>query len=155
MSDVSEATFHPELGRPAVILLVEDSPSDVTMTMAALSACHIVNEIHLARDGEEAIAFLRRTGPHRGAPRPDLIFLDLNLPKKDGREVLAEVKADPDLRSVPVIVLTSSVAPNDIARAYDLHANAYVAKPVTFDGFLATIRGIEDFWLGVARLPGS
>ncbi len=135
------------------ILLVEDSPSDVAMTIEALREGRILNRVHVAKDGELAMAFLRREAPYGDAPRADLIILDLNLPKKDGLEVLNEVKTDDDLKTIPVIVLTTSSAGADILSSYQLHANAYVTKPVGFEPFLAAIRGIEDFWLTLVRLP--
>jgi CheY-like chemotaxis protein len=109
--------------------------------------------VHVATDGEVAMAFLRRQGPYADAPRPDLILLDLNMPRMDGREVLREVKADPSLKAIPVVVLTTSAAEADILKSYELHANAYVTKPVAFDAFLSAVRGIEDFWLALVHLP--
>ena len=141
------------LGRPIQILLVEDSPADRAMTVEALRGGRIINELSTAADGEIAMAFLRREDPFTDAPRPDLIILDLNLPRKDGREVLAEVKADADLKSIPVIVLTTSSAGSDILQMYRLQAAAYVTKPVGFDAFLQAVAGIEDFWLSLVRLP--
>ena len=155
MTSLSPAqVLNPSLGRPVQILLVEDSPSDVTMTLAALREGRICNAVHVVRDGDDAMAFLRHEPGMDGSPRPDLIILDLNLPKKDGREVLQEVKADEELRSIPVVILTTSTAEADIARSYDLHANSYITKPVGFEPFLEIVRGIEDFWLSVVRLPG-
>ncbi|HZP15698.1 MAG TPA: response regulator [Nocardioides sp.] len=145
--------LNPELGRPIHILLVEDSPSDVLMTVAALREGRIANEMHTVGDGEAAMDFLRRQGEYADAPRPDLILLDLNLPKKDGREVLEEVKADEAFKTIPVVVLTTSTAEGDILHTYEHHANAYVTKPVGFEAFLGAIRGIEDFWLSLVRLP--
>lgn len=142
-----------DLGRPIQILLVEDSPSDVAMTIEAMREGRILNEMHVVGDGELAMRFLRREDPYTSAPRPDLIILDLNLPKKDGREVLEEVKSDDDLKTIPVVVLTTSSAEADILRSYQLHANSYVSKPVGFEPFLAAVRGIEDFWLSLVRLP--
>ena len=138
--------------RPAHILLVEDSPSDVAMTVAALREGRIANDMHVAGDGEEALDYLFRRGEFRDAQRPDLILLDLNLPKKDGREVLAEVKADDNLKVIPVVVLTTSAAESDVLRMYKLHANSYITKPVGFEQFLAAIQHIEDFWLSLAQL---
>lgn len=146
-------SLNPDLGRPIQILLVEDSPSDVAMTIEALREGRIINQMHVAEDGEIAMAFLHREGQYAKAPRPDLIILDLNLPKKDGREVLEEVKTDEDLKAIPVVVLTTSSAEADIMRSYKLHANSYVTKPVGFEPFLAAVRGIEDFWLSLVRLP--
>jgi two-component system, chemotaxis family, response regulator Rcp1 len=142
-----------DLGRPVQILLVEDSPSDVAMTIAALREGRIINQLHVAEDGEVAMAFLRRQPPHGDAPRPDLIVLDLNMPRKDGREVLDEVKNDSDLQTIPVVVLTTSAAEADILQSYKLHANAYVTKPVGFEPFLAAVRSIEDFWVSLVQLP--
>lgn len=139
--------------RPAQILLVEDSPSDVALTLAALREGHIANEVHIARDGEQAMEFLHQTGAYAQAPFPDLVLLDLNLPRMDGREVLAEMKSDERLRVIPVVVLTTSTADADVHRVYEAHANAFVSKPVEFDAFFAAIRGIEDFWLTLVRLP--
>jgi len=141
------------LGRPVQVLLVEDSPSDAAMTIEAMHEGRIVNQVHVATDGEMAMAFLRRQGPFADAPRPDLILLDLNLPRMDGREVLREVKDDPILKTIPVIVLTTSAAEEDILKSYELHANAYVTKPVAFEAFFSAVRGIEDFWLALVHLP--
>ena len=139
--------------RPIEILLVEDSPSDTQLTIEALNEGKLRNRLNNVEDGVQAMQFLRRQGPYAGAPRPDLIMLDLNLPRKDGREVLAELKADAELKSIPVVVLTSSRAEQDILRAYDLHANCYITKPVDFDQFISMIRSIEAFWLFVVTLP--
>lgn len=136
------------------ILLVEDNPGDVRLTREALRDAKMLNELHVVADGVEALAFLRREPPHTAAPRPDLILLDLNLPKMDGREVLSAIKSSPDLRSIPVVVLTSSGAEEDVARSYDLHANCYVRKPVELQSFLNVVRTIDDFWVSVVRLPG-
>lgn len=141
------------VGRPVDILLVEDSPSDVAMTIAALREGRVANELHVVTDGDQALAFLRCEPPYAERRRPDLVLLDLNLPKKDGREVLAEIKGDDGLKAIPVVVLTTSAAESDVLRSYELHANAYVTKPVGVDGFFAAIRSIEDFWLSVVRLP--
>ena len=140
-------------GKPIEILLVEDNPGDVRLTQEALRDGKVRNHIHVAADGVEALAFLRREGKFADALRPDVILLDLNLPKKDGREVLAEIKTDPDLRRIPVVVLTTSEAEEDILRAYNLYANAYVAKPVDLDKFIAVVKSIEDFWLEIVKLP--
>ena len=145
--------LNPDVGRPIQILLVEDSPSDAAMTIEALHEGQIINQVHVATDGEVAMAFLRKQGTYADALRPDLILLDLNLPRMDGREVLREVKADPSLATIPVVVLTTSAAEADILEAYKLHANAYVTKPVSFGAFLAAVRGIEDFWLTLVHLP--
>ncbi|MCX5654181.1 MAG: response regulator [Planctomycetota bacterium] len=140
---------------PVEILLIEDSPGDVRLTMEALKEAKVLNNLSVAGDGTEAMAFLKREGAHAKAPRPDMIFLDLNLPKKDGREVLAEIKADPNLRRIPVVVLTTSRNEEDIFRAYDLHANCYITKPVDFKQFLGVVQSIEDFWLTVVKLPAN
>jgi chemotaxis family two-component system response regulator Rcp1 len=151
-------TVHPGDGaqiRPIHILLVEDSPSDAAMTIAALRDGRIVNTLHVATDGEMAMAMLRQEGSYRDTVRPDLIILDLNLPKMDGREVLDQVKNDPELKAIPVVILTSSSSESDIVQSYLLHANSYVTKPVGLDAFLAAVRGIEDFWLSVVQLPAN
>jgi two-component system, chemotaxis family, response regulator Rcp1 len=139
--------------RPIEVLLVEDNPGDVRLTKEALKEGKVSNRLHVAPDGVEALAFLRREGAYADAVRPDLILLDLNLPKKDGREVLQEVKSDPNLRNIPVVVLTSSQAEQDILRAYDLHANCYVSKPVDLDQFITVVKSIETFWFSIVRLP--
>jgi CheY-like chemotaxis protein len=136
------------------VLLVEDDPGDVLMTKEAFEQHKIRNPLHVVADGAEAIRFLRREGEYADAPRPGLVLLDLNLPRKNGREVLAEVKSDPGLRSIPVVVLTTSAAEEDILRSYDLHANAYVTKPVDFSRFMDVIRQIDDFFVSVVKLPG-
>jgi two-component system, chemotaxis family, response regulator Rcp1 len=141
--------------RPVEILLVEDNPGDVRLTREALKEGKVRNNLHVAQDGVEALAFLRREGKHAEAVRPDLILLDLNLPRKDGREVLEEIKADPQLRPIPVVILTSSQAEQDIVRAYDLHANCYVSKPVDLDQFITVVKSIEDFWFAIVKLPPS
>lgn len=141
--------------RPIAILLVEDNPGDARLTMECMREAKVKNKIHVVEDGIEAMAFLRRSGPYSEAPRPDLILLDLNLPKKDGRAVLAEVKADPDLRRIPVVVLTTSRAEEDVLRAYDLHANAYVTKPVDLAQFMKIVAVIDEFWVNVVTLPGK
>lgn len=135
------------------ILLVEDSPSDADLTIEALGDAKILNNLSVVEDGAEAMAFLRREGKYQDAPRPDLILLDLNLPKKDGREVLAEVKSDPDLSTIPVVVLTTSSADEDILRSYQLHANCYVTKPVGFEEFMQIVQSIQMFWLAAVKLP--
>ena len=139
--------------QPGDILLVEDNPSDVYLTEEALRSIGLTSRLHVAYDGIQAMAFLRREGMHAEAPRPDLVLLDLNLPRKDGRRVLEEVKEDPELRRIPVIVLTTSNAPSDIVKCYDLHANCYIVKPVDFDRFETVIRAIEDFWFRFVTLP--
>ena len=136
------------------VLLVEDDDGDVLMTREAFEHHKIRNKLHVVQDGEEALQFLHREGPYADAPRPGLILLDLNLPRRDGREVLAELKADPELRVIPVVVLTTSEAEEDILRSYTLHANAYVSKPVDFDRFIDVIRQIDDFFVTVVKLPG-
>ena len=138
---------------PIEILLVEDNPGDVELTREALHDSKVHMRLSVVNDGVEALAFLKREGPHGGAPRPDLILLDLNLPKKDGRAVLAEIKGDGSLRHIPVVILTSSQAEQDILRAYDLHANCYVTKPVDLDQFITIVRSIEQFWFTVVKLP--
>jgi CheY-like chemotaxis protein len=150
--DTPRQVLHGSLGRPAQILLVEDSPSDVAMTVAALREGHIANDMHVAGDGEEALDYLFRRGEFCDAPRPDLILLDLNLPKKDGCEVLAKVKADDSLKTIPVVVLTTSAAQSDVVRMYRVHANSYITKPVGFEQFLSAVQHIETFWLTLARL---
>ena len=139
--------------RPIEILLVEDSPSDVEFTVEALKEAKIRNHLSIAEDGVQAMEFLHRQGQFTQAPRPDLIMLDLNLPRKDGREVLAELKADDHLKMIPVVVLTTSRAEQDVLRAYELHANCYITKPVDFQQFLNVVRSIESFWLFVVTLP--
>jgi len=138
---------------PIEILLVEDNPGDVELTREALHDSKVHMNLSVVNDGVEALAFLRREEQYAGAPRPDLILLDLNLPKKDGRAVLAEIKQDRTLRHIPVVILTSSQAEQDILRAYDLHANCYVTKPVDFDQFITIVRSIEQFWFTVVKLP--
>lgn len=140
-------------GRLIEILLVEDSPSDTDLTLEALKESKIANHLSMVEDGVQALKFLRRQNGFSEAPRPDLILLDLNLPGKDGREVLAELKADPDLKTIPVVVLTMSRAEADIFRAYELQANCYITKPLDFVQFLDVIRTIEHFWLAVVTLP--
>ncbi|MEJ2853459.1 MULTISPECIES: response regulator [Saccharothrix] len=135
------------------VLLVEDDPGDALMTQEAFEHHKIRNQLHVVRDGVEALEFLRREGRYADAPRPGLILLDLNLPKMDGREVLAQVKADESLRTIPVVVLTTSEAEEDILRSYNLHANAYVTKPVDFDRFIEVVRQIDDFFVTVVKLP--
>ena len=140
---------------PVEILLVEDNPGDVRLTQEALKEGKVYNNLHWAKDGVEALEFLKRQGKHAKAPRPDIILLDLNLPKKDGREVLEEIKADPLLRNIPVVILTSSEAERDIAQAYALHANCYVTKPVDLEKFIHVVQSIDRFWLTVVTLPPS
>ena len=135
------------------ILLIEDNPADVRLTQEALKDAKVKNDLHVVGDGVAGMEFLQRTGEYSEAPRPDLILLDLNLPRKDGREVLEEIKADEDLRRIPVVVLTTSRAEEDVLRSYNLHANCYVTKPVDLDQFIRIVRSIEDFWLTIVRLP--
>jgi CheY-like chemotaxis protein len=135
------------------ILLVEDNPGDVRLTIEALKDGKVHNHLSVASDGVEAMEFLRRLGKFTNAPRPDLILLDLNLPRKDGREVLCEIKADAGLRAIPVVILTTSQAEEDIIRAYNHNANCYITKPVDFDQFMKVVKSIEDFWLTVVKLP--
>ena len=139
--------------KPIEILMVEDNPGDVRLTVEALKEGKVRNKLHVVEDGVEAMAFLRGEGEYADAPRPDLILLDLNLPKKDGREVLAEIKGDPNLRRIPVVVLTISEANEDILKTYDLHANCYVTKPVDLDQFIVVVKSVEDFWLTIVKLP--
>lgn len=140
-------------GYPVEILLVEDNPGDVRLTLEALKEGKVNNKIHVVKDGVEALAFVNQEGAYRDVSLPELILLDLNLPRKDGRQVLAEIKANPRLKHIPVIVLTTSEAKQDIRNAYQLHANCYITKPIDLDQFLNIIRGIEDFWLTVVKLP--
>ena len=139
--------------KPIEILLVEDSPGDVRLTIEALKEAKVANRLSVVEDGVKAMEFVRRQGPYAAAPRPDLILLDLNLPRKDGREVLQEIKSDPDLRRIPLVVLTTSRAKEDVLKAYDLHANCYITKPVDFTRFMEVVRSIEDFWLTIVKLP--
>jgi two-component system, chemotaxis family, response regulator Rcp1 len=140
-------------GMPIEILLVEDNPGDVRLTQEVLREGKMRNTLRVAGDGEEAMAVLRRQGPHADAPRPDVILLDLNLPKKDGRQVLAEIKTDPDLHRIPVVILTTSKAEEDVLKSYDLNANCYITKPVDLDQFIQVVRTIENFWLTIVVLP--
>ena len=135
------------------VLLVEDDPGDVLMTMEAFADYKVANKLTVVSNGEDAIAYMRKQGPYAAVGTPDLVLLDLNLPRRDGREVLLEIKSDPELRRVPVVVLTTSNAEEDILAAYDLHANAYVRKPVDFEQFVAAVRAIDDFYITVVRLP--
>jgi chemotaxis family two-component system response regulator Rcp1 len=135
------------------ILLVEDNPGDVRLTIEALRDAKVANQLHHVANGEEAMEFVRREGSYHDAPRPDLILLDLNLPRKDGREVLQELKSDPQLRRIPVIVLTTSSAERDILQSYDLHANCFITKPLDFSEFISAVRSIQHFWLAIVRLP--
>lgn len=143
------------LGRPANFLLVEDNPGDVRLTQEALKNHKVQNNLYVATDGEEAMAFLRKQGKYKDVPRPDIILLDLNLPRKDGREVLAEIKSEPSLKTIPVVIISSSEAEQDIIKSYNLNANCYVTKPVNFDQFIKVVQSINDFWLTIVKLPGS
>lgn len=140
-------------GQPIEVLLVEDDPGDVLLIREAFEFNKVHNNLHVVSDGEQALAFLRKEGEHADARRPDLVLLDLNLPRKDGREVLAEVKQDPELRTIPIVVLTTSEAEEDVLKSYQLHANAYVTKPVDFERFVSIVRQIDDFFVSVVRLP--
>lgn len=139
--------------RDIEILLVEDSPADIRLTQEALKDGKIRNRLHVVTDGEDAMDFLHRRGEYTDAVRPDLILLDLNLPRKDGREVLSEIKQDENLRRIPVVILTTSHAEEDVIKSYELHANCYIVKPVDLDRFLEVARSIEDFWLTIVKLP--
>jgi two-component system response regulator len=141
--------------QPIEILLVEDSKSDVLITREAFDSARIINRMHNVTDGEQAMLYLRNEGEYASRPRPDLILLDLNLPRKSGREVLAEIKADENLKRIPVAVLTTSNAEQDILASYGLHANCYIVKPVKFDNFVEAVRGIQNFWFGIVTLPSD
>ncbi len=141
--------------KPVTILLVEDNEGDVGLVEEVFEEAKIRNILHVAEDGEEAMLFLHKEGPYTDVPTPDIILLDLNLPQKDGREVLEEIKTDEHLKRIPVVVLTTSKAEEDILKSYNLHANSYITKPVDFDQFIKVIRAIEDFWLEVVRLPAE
>ena len=143
----------PDLVKPIEILLVEDNPGDVRLTIEALKEAKVINHLTVVKDGVEALAFLRRQGSYTTAPRPHLILLDLNLPRKDGREVLADIKTDDNLKRIPVVVLTTSQDEQDVLKSYNLHANCYITKPVDLDQFVRVVRSIEDFWLGIVVLP--
>ncbi|GAB6859964.1 response regulator [Haloplanus litoreus] len=138
---------------PVEILLAEDNPGDVKLTRKALEKGRLANNLHVVNDGVETLQFLRGEGPYRETPRPDLVLLDLNMPRKDGREVLEEVKESEDLKRIPVVVLTSSEAEEDVIKSYERHANAYLTKPVDFDGFIEVVGTLEEFWLQVVKLP--
>jgi chemotaxis family two-component system response regulator Rcp1 len=155
MSQVFDWSEKRSLGKPIEILLVEDSPTDASLTMETLREGRIRNNITLVEDGVLAMDFLRRASPYENAPRPDLILLDLNMPRKNGREVLSEVKADRDLRRIPVVIMTTSMAEQDIFESYDLHANCYLTKPVELDDFINVVRKIEEFWLTIVKLPAA
>jgi len=143
------------IDKPVEILLVEDNEGDVGLIEEVFEEAKIRNNIHVAEDGEEAVLYLRGEGKFSGSPRPDIILLDLNLPKKDGREVLKEIKEDNNLKNIPVVILTTSNAEKDILRAYDLHANAYITKPLDFDQFIKVVGSIENFWLEIVNLPSK
>ncbi len=140
-------------GRPVEILLVEDDPADVLLTQEALLGSKIRNNLHVVDDGVEALAFLRQEGTYRDVPRPDLILLDLNMPRKDGREVLADIKEDPGLKAIPVAVLTTSSQDEDILKSYELHANCYITKPVGLEQFATVVQSLDDFWFTIVKLP--
>jgi CheY-like chemotaxis protein len=142
-----------KIGRPVTILLVEDNPGDARLVKEALKDGKVLNELHVVSDGVEALDFLRRRGRHADAVHPDLILLDLNLPKKSGHEVLAEIKDDPDLKRIPVVVLTVSKAEEDVMITYNLHGNCFITKPIDFDQFVHVVKAIEDFWLTIVKLP--
>jgi chemotaxis family two-component system response regulator Rcp1 len=142
-------------GKPVEILLVEDNPGDVRLTKEALKEGKVLNKLHVTRDGVEAMEFLRQKGKYAKTPRPVLVLLDLNLPKKDGREVLAEIKADKDLKRIPVVILTVSQAEEDILRSYNLSANCYIIKPVDWEQFIKVVKSVEDFWFAIVTLPSN
>lgn len=142
-------------GKPIEILLIEDNPGDVRLTREALKEGKVANKLHVVQDGEEAMEFILQEGKFSNKPRPDLILLDLNLPKKDGREVLAEIKGNDDLKRIPVVILTTSRSEEDILKSYNLYANAYVTKPVDLEQFMEVIKSIEDFWLTIVKLPNG
>ena len=143
----------PTPGQPIVILLVEDEPGDAYLTIEALKSAKIINSVHLVEDGVEAMAFLQREAPYGDAPRPDLILLDLNLPRKDGRQVLAEIKQNACLNSIPIVVLTTSSADEDVLQSYNLRANCYVTKPVDLEQFMTVVKATQEFWLSIVKLP--
>lgn len=143
------------LERPVAILMVEDNPTDVLIAREGFSGAKMLNTLHMADDGIEAIEFLNKRGRYAGAPRPDLIVLDLNMPRKNGQEVLAEIKADDNLKNIPVVILTTSKSEDDISKAYAFHANCYISKPVDFDEFTEVVKTIQDFWLSVVTLPAE
>ena len=147
-------SYDPD-GQAINILLVEDNPGDVRLTVEALKEGKVRNQLHIAKDGMEAMDFLHRRGNYSDVPRPDLILLDLNLPKKDGHEVLAEIKEDPELKRIPVVVLTGSKAGDDILKTYNRHANCYITKPVDWDQFITVVKSINDFWLTIVKLPSE
>lgn len=140
-------------GKPIEVLLVEDNPGDVRLTVEAMKEAKVMNSLSVATDGEEALAFLRGEAPFQNAPRPDLVLLDLNLPKVDGRQVLAEIKKDESLRRIPIVILTTSRAEEDVLRMYDLHANCYITKPVDLEQFERVVKSISEYWFQIVRLP--
>ena len=144
---------HPRAGEPIEILLVEDNPGDVLLTQESLSDSKVNNTLHVVKDGVEAMAFVRRQREYADRPRPDLILLDLNLPRMDGREVLEELKSDEDLRRIPVVILTTSSQQDDVVQAYNAHANCYITKPIDLEQFMKVVRTIESFWLEIVKLP--
>ena len=146
--------MHP-FSRPIEVLLVDDSAADVRLTQEAFKEWHVSNHLNIVMDGVAALDFLHQQGSYRNAPRPDMVLLDLNLPGKNGPEVLEEIKSDPSLRRIPVMILSTSSADADLLRAYDLHANCYITKPVDLDEFLSMVRSIEQFWFNVASLPSN
>ena len=146
-------TIKPGESPPVEILLVEDNPGDYRLTQEALREGKVYNNLHWVQDGVEALEFLRQNGRYKDVPRPDIVLLDLNLPKKDGREVLSEIKRDESLRAIPVVILTTSQAEEDVLRSYDLHANCYVTKPVDLEKFITVVQSIDRFWLTIATLP--
>lgn len=143
------------MGRPIEILLVEDNPGDVRLTIEALRDSKVRNNLQVAPDGVHAMAYLRKEGQYSDVVRPDLVLLDLNLPRKDGRQVLAEIKADPELKTIPVVILTTSQAEQDVLQSYQLQANCYITKPVDLEQFITVVRSIQDFWLTIVRLPNT
>ena len=152
---ISNGTAHSLYGKPIQILLVEDNMEEASLTIETLKEGRVRNNVTLVEDGVEAITFLRRQGKYANAPRPDLILLDLALPRKNGQEVLAEIKADTDLRSIPVVIMSKSSSERDILETYNLHANCYVHKPLDLDEFIASVRRIEDFWISFVKLPAA
>lgn len=144
---------NPKAGKPVEILLVEDNPADVRLTIEGLKQAKIANNLHTVSNGDAALSFLRKEGEFADSPRPDIVFLDLNMPGKDGREVLKEVKADEDLKVIPIVVLTSSEAEADVVGSYEKHANCFISKPVDFEGFVKVIQSLESFWFKVVVLP--
>lgn len=153
MSDATSSINTGQGGRAVEILLVEDNPGDVRLTQEALRAGKVWNRMHHAADGDAALAFLRREGIYADAPRPDAILLDLNLPRKDGREVLSEIKGDPQFATIPVVILTTSRAEEDVLKSYGLHANCYIVKPLDFNRFAEVVSAIESFWFCIVKLP--